>query len=121
MSKTAAKTADFLKAMQTTVDEPPAAPAPQPAAASAATPAMPIVPAAAPKPANSQAKRKASRAKVTTARDGLKHFGGYLDDETMEKIALLRIRLKLDNSELIARAIDELAKKHSAARKFGDA
>jgi hypothetical protein len=39
----------------------------------------------------------------------------------MEKIALLRIRLKLDNSELIARAIDELAKKHNAARKFGDA
>jgi len=34
------------------------------------------------------------RRKVTPSRAGLKHFGGYLDDETLEKIALLRIRLK---------------------------
>ena len=109
MSKAAAKTADFLRAMQVTEDPPAAAP---PVTALAAAPVR--VPAP-------RAVRKAPRAKVTTSRDGLKHFGGYLDDATMEKIALLRIRLKLDNSELITRAIDELARKHDAAKAFGDA
>jgi hypothetical protein len=44
-----------------------------------------------------------------------------LDDETLEKIALLRIRLKMDNSELIQHAMEELHRKHSAKRAFGDA
>ncbi len=54
-------------------------------------------------------------------RAGLKHFGGYLDDETLEKIAVLRVRLKKDNSELIKLAIDDLHRKHNAKRAFGDA
>ena len=54
-------------------------------------------------------------------RSELKHFGGYLDDATLEKIALLRIRLKKDNSELIKFAIEELDRKHNAKRAFGDA
>jgi hypothetical protein len=70
-----------------------------------------------PKPAR-ESSRAASKAKPGRAQ--LKHFGGYLDDDTLEKIALLRVRLKKDNSELIKFAIDELHKKHNAKRAFGD-
>ncbi|MGA8758664.1 MAG: hypothetical protein WB611_20555 [Stellaceae bacterium] len=55
-----------------------------------------------------------------SSRAGLKHFGGYLDDETLEKIALLRARLKKDNSALIKLAIDDLFRRHQAKRAFGD-
>lgn len=53
-------------------------------------------------------------------RTGLKHIGGYFDRDTVEKVALLRARLDLDNSRLIKRAIDELYSREGAARKFGD-
>lgn len=53
-------------------------------------------------------------------RSGLKHIGGYFDSETVEKVALLRARLDLDNSELIKLAIDELFTKQKAARAFGN-
>jgi hypothetical protein len=53
-------------------------------------------------------------------RSGLKHIGGYLDRETVEKVAILRARLNLDNSELIKLAVDELHSKHMAKRAFGD-
>jgi len=56
----------------------------------------------------------------TTGRTGLKHIGGYFDRDTVEKVALLRARLDLDNSQLIKRAIDELYSREGAARKFGD-
>jgi hypothetical protein len=68
-----------------------------------------------PRTANAPAPAKKS------LRSDLKHFGGYLDDATLEKIALLRIRLKKDNSELIKFAIEELDRKHNAKRAFGDA
>lgn len=57
---------------------------------------------------------------VKNTRAGLKHIGGYLDPETVEKVAILRARLRLDNSQLIRRAIDELFERENAARKFGD-
>jgi hypothetical protein len=66
------------------------------------------------------AKRPAERAPAP-GRAGLKHIGGYLDDETVEKVAVLRARLKLDNSQLIKRAVDDLYSKQSAKRAFGDA
>jgi hypothetical protein len=66
-------------------------------------------------------RQRRSDVKPKSTRDGLRHFGGYLDDETLEKIALLRIRLKMDNSALIKHAIDELDRKHNARRAFGDA
>ena len=53
-------------------------------------------------------------------RSDLKHIGGYFDGDTVEKVAILRARLKLDNSELIKLAIDELFAKHKAARAFGN-
>lgn len=54
-------------------------------------------------------------------RAGLKHIGGYLDRQTVEKVAILRARLGCDNSELLKRAIDDLYRKHEAQRTFGDA
>lgn len=54
------------------------------------------------------------------SRSGLKHIGGYFDRDTVEKVAILRARLDLDNSQLIKRAIEELYSREGAARKFGD-
>jgi hypothetical protein len=53
-------------------------------------------------------------------RIGLKHIGGYLPDDVVEKVALLRARLKLDNSELISLAISDLYMKQKAKKAFGD-
>ncbi len=53
-------------------------------------------------------------------RQGLKHIGGYLDRDTVEKVAVLRARLGLDNSELITLAINELHTKQKAKRAFRD-
>jgi hypothetical protein len=92
------KTAEFLRAMQMDQAEPPEA--------RTGAPATPI-----PTPGP----------KKPTSRTGLKHFGAYLDDDTLEKIALLRVRLKMDNSELTKLAIDDLHRKHLAKRAFGDA
>jgi len=72
-----------------------------------------------PKPAVSTGTPAAKPAKAA-GRDGLKHIGGYFDLDTVEKVALLRARLSLDNSQLIKRAIDELFSREGAARKFGD-
>jgi hypothetical protein len=58
--------------------------------------------------------------KPVSTRTGLKHIGGYLDAETVEKVAILRARLKLDNSALIKLAVDDLHRKHMAKRAFGD-
>lgn len=65
-----------------------------------------------------RAKRAGKAGKPSRAE--LKHFGGYLEDDTLEKIALLRVRLKKDNSELIKFAIEELHRKINAKRAFGD-
>jgi hypothetical protein len=92
-----AKAAEFLAAMQQ-AEEP-----------------LPVSPVVVPRDTlREPPARPASRA-------GLKHFGGYLDDATLEKIALLRHRLKKDNSALIKLAIDDLFQKHQAKRAFGDA
>jgi len=93
-----AKAAAFLAAMQT---EPP--PVEQPT----------------PPPISGEASKAATARPA--GRAGLKHFGGYLDDDTLEKIALLRARLKKDNSALIKLAMDDLFRKHMAKRAFGDA
>ena len=62
----------------------------------------------------------AAERRRTTGRAGLKHIGGYFDRDTVEKVAVLRARLDLDNSQLIKRAVDELYSREGAARKFGD-
>ena len=91
------KANDFLAAMS-----------PEPEAAERAAPAA--KPRAAKEPA-----------KAAPTRAGLKHIGGYFDRETVEKVAVLRARLDLDNSELIKLAIEELHRKHMAKRAYGDA
>jgi hypothetical protein len=58
---------------------------------------------------------------LPSSRKGLKHIGGYFNRVDVEKFAVLRARLDLDNSQLISLAIDELFKKHEAKRAFGDA
>jgi len=58
--------------------------------------------------------------KATPTRQGLKHIGGYFDLDTVEKVAVLRARLRLDNSELIKLAVEDLHRKHMAKRAFGD-
>ena len=60
------------------------------------------------------------RAPPVNSRAGLKHFGGYLDVDTLEKIAILRARLRLDNSELIKLAVEDLYRKQNAKRAFGE-
>jgi hypothetical protein len=55
-----------------------------------------------------------------SSRAGLKHIGAYLDRETVEKIALLRARLALDNSQLMKLAVERLYASEGAKRKFGD-
>lgn len=56
----------------------------------------------------------------SASRSGLKHIGGYFDRANVEKFAVLRARLGLDNSQLIKLAIEELYRKHEAKRVFGD-
>lgn len=107
MSAKPNKTADFLKAMQQSEEVEPPAPAP----AAEAPVSLRAVPTADAKPKPAKAPSRAS----------LKHFGGYLGDDTLEKIALLRVRLKKDNSQLIELAIEDLYRKHNAKRAFGDA
>src|SRR3954468_18214734 len=101
MAKGTDRTAQFLAAMtkatpESDAPEPVAPPAPE------TMPAPTAVVHQMPK-----ATRAPRKAKPPT-REGLKHFGGYLEDEVLEKIALLRVRLKMDNSQLIGHAIEEL-------------
>jgi hypothetical protein len=77
-------------------------------------------PASVPSRANSSPLKERTTKRPAAGRTGLKHIGGYLDGETVEKVAILRARLRLDNSELIKLAIDELHSKHLAKRAFGD-
>jgi hypothetical protein len=94
MSKATNKSAAFLQALTVQADEKPVAVA------------HPEAPA-------TQPPRSASRS-------GLKHIGGYFDRADVEKFAVLRARLGLDNSQLIKLAIEELYRKHETKRVFGD-
>jgi hypothetical protein len=113
MSRAPTKAAQFLEAMQKS-EVPDAVPV-----RSASPPALETEPDPAAAVVRELPRPRAPKAKLPT-RAGLKHFGGYLDDDTLEKIALLRVRLKKDNSELIKQAIEELYRKHNAKRAFGD-
>lgn len=97
MSRPAAKANDFLSKMKL------AQPDPEAPARTTPTPETP-------RPARGGGSRV-----------GLKHIGAYLDREAVEKIALLRARLALDNSQLVQLAVERLYAAESAKRKFGDA
>ena len=104
MSKTRAN--DFLSNMKVATPEPVAVEAPRPTRARQA-------------PAKPTGQGRGS-AKPATGRQGLKHIGGYFDTDTIEKVAVLRARLDLDNSELLKLAIDDLYSKQKAKRAFAD-
>ncbi len=97
MSRPATKANDFLSKMNLQADR---------EAPAARVPVEPETP-------------KAARAGGSRA--GLKHIGAYLDRDTVEKIALLRARLALDNSQLVQLAVERLYATEAAKRKFGDA
>lgn len=61
---------------------------------------------------------EAPAAVKASSRAGLKHIGAYLDDDTVEKVAILRARLKLDNSQLVKLAIEDLFAKRRAEGAF---
>jgi hypothetical protein len=63
---------------------------------------------------------KEAKQQPTQGRSGLKHIGGYCGLDTVEKVAVLRARLRLDNSGLITLAIDDLHRKVMAKRAFGE-
>jgi hypothetical protein len=71
-------------------------------------------------PAVHEKPRRASAKAAAGTRNGLKHIGGYFTPDTVERVAILRARLNLDNSELIKLAIDELYSKQKAKRAFND-
>jgi hypothetical protein len=71
-------------------------------------------------PDNAATEKTPKPGRPVKPRDGLKHIGGYLSADAVEKVAILRARLRLDNSELITLAIDELHARHNAKRAFGD-
>ncbi|MTE01779.1 hypothetical protein GIY56_15930 [Paracoccus sp. YIM 132242] len=60
--------------------------------------------------------------RVAGKRSAQKHLGAYFDkgDPLLERVAILRARLDMTNSELIEHALDELWKRHEAGRAFGD-
>ena len=106
------KTSDFLAAMTLPQAAPVKPPRPKPARKErAARMSAATTPAATSKPVPERHHSRVDR----------KHFGGYLDDETLEIAAVLRVRLKMDNSELIKFALEELDRSHKAKRAFGDA
>ena len=60
--------------------------------------------------------------KPVAKRAGQKHLGAYFDkgDPILERVAILRARLDMNNSELIEHALRELWKRHEAGRAFGE-
>jgi hypothetical protein len=94
----ATKAAEFIRNLSGTIESAPAAAAPTAANE------------AAPKP----------KARVHSSRVDRKHIGAYFDDETVEKVAILRARLRMDNTELLKLAIDDLYRKQAAKKAFGD-
>ena len=79
------------------------------------------IPQAEPAQAAVRSMSKSSKAKETAkSRKNLKHIGGYFDAGTVERVAILRARLSLDNSELIKLAVDELYSRQKAKRAFSD-
>lgn len=55
----------------------------------------------------------------TASAPARKHIGGYFDPDFVERFAVLKARLRLDNSELIKVAIEALEASENARRAFG--
>lgn len=72
---------------------------------------VPVAPEPGPPPARGAGRRSTQ-----------KHLGAYFDkgDPILERVAILRARLDMTNSELVEHALNELWKRHEAGRRFGD-
>lgn len=55
----------------------------------------------------------------TSSDPSRKHIGGYFDPDFVEKFAVLKARLRLDNSELIKIAVEAFEASENARRTFG--
>ena len=64
--------------------------------------------------------RKHPRRSQGRVEPSYKHIDGYFNKETTEQVAILRVRLDLNNSQLLKRAIEKLYSREIAAWKFGD-
>jgi hypothetical protein len=53
-------------------------------------------------------------------REARKHIGGYFEPDLVEKFAVLKARLGMDNSELIKKAITALYASETTRRAFGE-
>lgn len=75
-----------------------------------------------PEPETSTASAISIAEKPVAKRAGQKHLGAYFDKghPILERVAILRARLDMNNSELIEHALDELWKRHEAGRAFGE-
>lgn len=64
----------------------------------------------------------AAKALPAKGRASQKHLGAYFEkgDPILERVAILRARLDMTNSELIEHALNELWARHEAGRAFGD-
>ena len=84
----------------------------------AEAPAKPAVP----KPTTAKRSPASVAEKPVAKRAGQKHLGAYFDkgDPILERVAILRARLDMNNSELIEHALHELWKRHEAGRAFGE-
>lgn len=74
-----------------------------------------------PKPAAKRSPESVAE-KPVAKRAGQKHLGAYFDkgDPILERVAILRARFDMNNSELIEHALHELWKRHEAGRAFGE-
>ena len=97
-----AKGADFLAAMEETG-----------AIAAEATPVAVTTPA----PATGAASHRVTELRRAANK---RHFGAYLDQATLERVALLRARLRMDNGQLMVEAINRLWRDMETERKFQD-
>lgn len=77
---------------------------------------------AGPEPAPAPPLAEPEARKPSGKRSGQKHLGAYFDkgDPILERVAILRARLDMTNSELIEHALDELWRRHEADRAFGE-
>lgn len=90
---------------------------PNPLLAAMARPAEPE-PVAAPAAEHAEPRRPP----LAKGRASQKHLGAYFEksDPILERVAILRARLDMTNSELIEHALNELWARHEAGRAFGD-
>ena len=73
-----------------------------------------------PEPAPPPATARSASRPSDRAREARKHIGGYFEPDLVEKFAILKARLAMDNSQLIKFAIETAYTRIEADRHFRD-